>query len=117
MHILIQIAPATQAPRFPFFDRATLRYPGEIGAVFTGYNEICRLSRKGIYERRRVDRALGLVQTPRRLDEKVARYGNSQSFCGCPDSRFRRTTCKHSLSLLIAVRADSIMNSLRRGGP
>lgn len=94
--------------------RASLRFPLEIGAAFAVYNDLRRLARLGLFDAGRCNRALGIVQTPRRQVAKTNQYGSSPERCYCPDSFFRpQVTCKHVIAARLRERVDSIVNDFR----
>lgn len=91
-------------------------HSGSLSARFTVYNHAKHMARRtGILDPRRVNRALGILMSPGRLEAKVGEYGTTPFWCGCPDYRYRRVLCKHVLARMVQDQADRTMDDFRRG--
>ncbi len=79
----------------------------------SAYNLYKALARRtGVVDPRRVDRALGILMSSK-VDLKKYEYGSSKEYCGCPDCRFRRILCKHSIAIAILEDVDAEMERFR----
>jgi hypothetical protein len=70
-------------------------------AAFSEYNR----ARK-VFERSRVNKALGLVLS-RRIEDRQLEYGTTLKpvhYCGCPDNYHRGVLCKHIMALMLLER-------------
>lgn len=65
-------------------------------ALFTAYNAARRLAREGKLDASRLNRALGVAQS-----KAPSRYVTTAERCSCPDSQYRKATCKHQLALAL----------------
>lgn len=83
--------------------------------VFRVYNKAKKAANEGKLEAKRVNRALGLVQKPETMAERVSFYGTTVSGCGCPDFYWRnlhlppeapRRPCKHMIAVMMEVRIN-----------
>ena len=64
--------------------------------LFTAYNAARTLARRGLIDRDRLDRALGVAQRT-----EARPYVTTENDCTCPDSRIRHVVCKHRLAVLL----------------
>jgi hypothetical protein len=69
--------------------------------MFRQYN---RARAKGV-DRRRLNKALGLLMSRQTYCAKVSQYRTTYSSCQCPDYENRTTLCKHRLAFVINWRA------------
>ena len=61
--------------------------------------------RNGKLEKGRFNRAFGLLQKNDFI-EVVNKYNTTLSSCDCPDSRARKTICKHRIAMMVLYRYD-----------
>lgn len=72
--------------------------------LFSWYNRARAAARQGKIEAKRVNRALGYLQSGQ-AQTKWAEYHTTTTFCGCPDHA-RGHTCKHQIALMIVKRIE-----------
>lgn len=70
----------------------------ESSALFTAYNKVRPLAKRGRIEQGRLDRGLGLAL--RRAKYYHEKYGSTLTSCGCPDTLYRPGfVCKHRIAI------------------
>ena len=79
--------------------------------LFTVYNKARSAAKTGKLDLKRVNKALGILQTPDYYTGDKAEYGPSIHSCGCPDYKVRRVTCKHMISEMIKYRIDELVQA------
>jgi hypothetical protein len=86
-----------------------------LSVLMTCYNYTKHFARRtGVIDPRRVDRALGYIMAGR-VEEKSFQYGSTKEFCDCPDCRYRRVYCKHSIAIAILEDHDKLMDAFQKG--
>lgn len=70
--------------------------------MFTVYNLARAAARKGALDEARVNRALGYLQSGE-AQQAWEKYQTTTKTCQCPDHIYRQQTCKHIISLMIAI--------------
>jgi hypothetical protein len=75
-----------------------------LSKLMTAYNFAKWYARKTqAFETTTVDRALGVLMSRNRNE-----YNTTTSICSCPDSVYRKHTCKHSIALMIERKVEEL---------
>lgn len=71
--------------------------------IFSAFNKIKAIGRRGLWDMGRMNRALGLIisQAIRGEREEAEDYVTTKTGCTCPDCHYRKVVCKHMISLYI----------------
>lgn len=81
--------------------------------IFSAYNRVRAIGRRGRLDLNRINRALGLLIsqsiTGKRPEEEDFR--TTKRFCSCPDRRFRKTVCKHMIALYMLEKIEKARGS------
>ena len=69
--------------------------------VFKHYN---RAKKSGAFDLKRLNKALGIALSEKKLRQAIETYHSTVNFCRCPDAINRGSTCKHRIACMILAR-------------